>query len=387
MNQDWKMVKLGEVITNRQIAPDAIKVAMGEIPIISKIGFEKGQVELRNDGKSNTKLISVYPNDLVLSGINAAKGAISINNLQHEIAATIHYSAYYIKESLVDLNFLLFYLRSGVFQDFLKFESANGLKTEIKPKKFLSFEIPLPPLPEQRRIAGRLAALKGNIDAVRRLRGEQVREVERILENAFDFVISDTGFPKKKINEVATFKTGKTPPTSHPHYFEGDLDWYCSSDINNQKDCYLLGSTKKISQAALDDNKATWYEKGTVLLISIGTIGKVGILKEAASSNQQITGIKFDESVLPEFGYYWLKKCKLEILKRAGKATLPIINQKKIGEIEIVLPDLPTQRRIVAEIQTFQTKMEQLKAAQAEQLAGLERLFPAVLERAFRGEW
>ena len=31
--------------------------------------------------------------------------------------------------------------------------------------------------------------------------------------------------------------------------------------------------------------------------------------------------------------------------------------------------------------------MEQLKAAQAGQLAGLEGLFPAVLERAFRGEW
>jgi hypothetical protein len=31
--------------------------------------------------------------------------------------------------------------------------------------------------------------------------------------------------------------------------------------------------------------------------------------------------------------------------------------------------------------------MRQLKSAQSEQLAGLEGLFPAVLERAFRGEW
>lgn len=271
------------------------------------------------------------------------------------------------------------------------FERGTGMGSRrrmLNPESLLGLKIPLPPLTEQQRIAGRLAALKGKIDAVRVLRGEQVREVERVAENAFDFVIPNAEFERKKIGDVATFKTGKTPPTSHPHYFDGDLDWYCPSDINNQNDCYLLGSSKKISQDALDENKATWYERETILLISIGgTIGKVGILKEPASSNQQITGIKFNDSVLPEYGCYWLKKSKAEIINRASQATLPIINQKKIAEIEIAIPSLSEQRRIVSEIKTFQTKMDALKAAQAGQLSALEGLFPGVLEKAFQGEW
>ncbi|MBK9338452.1 MAG: restriction endonuclease subunit S [Lewinellaceae bacterium] len=124
------------------------------------------------------------------------------------------------------------------------------------------------------------------------------------------------------------------------------------------------------------------------MLISIGgTIGKVGILKYPASSNQQITGIKFNDSVLPEYGCYWLKKSKAEIINRAAQATLPIINQKKIAEIEIAIPPLSEQRRIVSEIKAFQTKMDALKAAEAGQLSALDGLFPGVLEQAFRGEW
>jgi type I restriction enzyme, S subunit len=387
--QDWKMVKLGEVLKHRK---GFIQIDDLEKYKLCRVQTSARGVVLRSEvygSEIRTKKQQVCKaGDFLVAEIDAKMGGYGIvpEDLEGAIVSS-HYFLYDVFEGELDKIFLEFYTKTPRFFEQVKAEGSTNYAA-IRPNDVLTYEIPLPPLAEQQRIAGRLAVLKGKIDAVRGLRGEQMREVERILKNAFDFVISDTGFPKKKISEVATFKTGKTPPTSHPHYFEGDLDWYCPSDINNQKDCYLQESSKKISQDALDDNKATWYEKGTVLLISIGgTIGKVGILKEAASSNQQITGIKFDESVLPEFGYYWLKKCKPEILKRAGQATLPIINQKKIGEIEIVLPDLTEQRHIVAEVQAFQTKMEQLKAAQSGQLAELEGLFPAVLERAFRGEW
>jgi len=58
-----------------------------------------------------------------------------------------------------------------------------------------------------------------------------------------------------------------------------------------------------------------------------------------------------------------------------------------LAEIVLKVPNLSEQRRIITEIQAFQSKMVALKAAQAGQLAALEGLFPGVLEKAFRGEW
>ncbi|MBX2891792.1 MAG: restriction endonuclease subunit S [Saprospiraceae bacterium] len=393
MKNGWKIVKLGKVLKPSENWVSVVPTDSYKLLGMSLEGRGLFVREEKLGSEVSAKYLNkVIPGEFMYSRLFAWKGAFDKAAKEFDgCFVSDEYPAFQPDKDKLDIDYLTyFFLQKSVWTAVEQFciGVTKASRNRFKEKFFLDFEIPLPPLSEQQRIAGRLAALKGKMDAVRALRGEQVREVERIAENAFDFVIPNAEFERRKIGEVSTFKTGKTPPTSHPHYFEGDLDWYCPSDINNQKDCYLQGSSKKISQDALDDNKATWYESETILLISIGgTIGKVGILKEPASSNQQITGIKFNESVLPEYGCYWLKKSKAEIINRAAQATLPIINQKKIAEIEIAIPPLSEQRRIVAEIQAFQTKMAQLKAAQAGQLAGLEGLFPAVLEKAFRGEW
>jgi hypothetical protein len=49
---------------------------IGEVSIVSKIGFNKGKIELRSDGKTKTGMILACPGDLVTSGINATKGEI-----------------------------------------------------------------------------------------------------------------------------------------------------------------------------------------------------------------------------------------------------------------------------------------------------------------------
>ncbi len=157
---------IGDVLINRREAPDELKVSNGEIPIISKIGFNEAEIVLRNDGISNTKLISVQPNDLVISGINVEKGAVAINEFNRQIAATIHYSVYYPIEEKVDLKYLWYFLRSHGFKFYLKQSFPSGIKTEIKPEKFLSIQIPLPSLSEQQRIISKVEEIKTKIGKI-----------------------------------------------------------------------------------------------------------------------------------------------------------------------------------------------------------------------------
>ena len=116
----WQRVPLGEVITERQEVPSDDGLASGEIAIVAKIGFEDGRIQLRSDGQTKTSMILIRPGDLVVSGINAAKGAISVYGEENirPIAATIHYGSYTPNKECVDISFLWWLLRSRTFKDY-----------------------------------------------------------------------------------------------------------------------------------------------------------------------------------------------------------------------------------------------------------------------------
>ncbi len=57
-----------------------------------------------------------------------------------------------------------------------------------------------------------------------------------------------------------------------------------------------------------------------------------------------------------------------------------------IKNLEITLPPLSEQHRIVAALDTLQAEVDALKRLQTETAAELDAMMPAILDRAFRGE-
>ncbi len=151
----------------------------------------------------------------------------------------------------------------------------------------------------------------------------------------------------KSLNEVCDLiKTGKTPPSTMEEYFEGDLDWFTPGDFNGVK--YLCSSSRKISQKALDNKKASLFPKNSILLNCIGDIGKVGIIKEQASSNQQITCLKPKPILDVNYLYYWFIANKAVLENLSNNAVVPILNNRQLGTVKIPLPPLSTQKKIAA---------------------------------------
>ena len=62
------------------------------------------------------------------------------------------------------------------------------------------------------------------------------------------------------------------------------------------------------------------------------------------------------------------------------------LNLKLLRNVELPLPQIPEQRRIVAELDALQAEVDALKRLQAETAAELDALLPAILDRAFKGE-
>ena len=107
-------------------------------------------------------------------------------------------------------------------------------------------------------------------------------------------------FIKRSVGELAiTIRTGTTPTKSNEKFFDGDFFWVTPSDLKGQM--ILKESESKISKLALESNQASLFPEKTVLISTIGDIGKVTINEIPVASNQQITGITLKkELILPE---------------------------------------------------------------------------------------
>ncbi|WBL26695.1 restriction endonuclease subunit S [Zunongwangia sp. HGR-M22] len=162
-------------------------------------------------------------------------------------------------------------------------------------------------------------------------------------------------FVEYTIGELALeVKTGKTPPTSNPEYFDGERPWIGPSDLKGQK--LANDSERKISEIALEDKKAFLYQSGTVLISTIGDIGKTAIVKKPVASNQQLTGILVNEEIiLPELFYYWIRLNKRVLENKANTSVLSMLNNKLIKRIRVVFPkDFEDQYKIVGRLNRIQ---------------------------------
>ena len=151
----WKNVRIGEFLTERQGRYKPDDNAIVTYKRLDKIDFS-GTIHI-SEKPSKTDMIVVQPGDLVISGINVAKGAIAVYQGVEPVTATIHYSSYIFDDSVVDLEYFKYFVKSPTFIETLKKQAKGGIKTEIKPKVFLPLEISLPDLPTQKQIVKRIS--------------------------------------------------------------------------------------------------------------------------------------------------------------------------------------------------------------------------------------
>lgn len=128
---------------------------------LDKIDFS-GNIHI-SEKPSKTDMIIIEPGDLVISGINVAKGALAVYEGEEPVIATIHYSSYTFNKNKIDIAFLKRFLKSPAFISELQDQVKGGIKTEIKPKHLLPLKARIPELAEQHKINNYFDAIDNEI--------------------------------------------------------------------------------------------------------------------------------------------------------------------------------------------------------------------------------
>lgn len=146
------------------------------------------------------------------------------------------------------------------------------------------------------------------------------------------------------LGDVCKFIGGGTPSRTQPEYFQGDIPWATVKDF---KTFLILDTEEHISEAAIADSATNIVNPGTVLLVTRVGLGKVAIAGCQLTINQDIKAITPTDDVLPEF-LFWFLLFKANDIKRMGAgATVKGVTLNDIKSINMPVPPIAEQRRIV----------------------------------------
>lgn len=251
------------------------------------------------------------------------------------------------------------------------------------PASFLAdLAVPLPPLEEQRRIA----AILDQAETLRTQRRTALVLLDSLTQSLFLDMFGDPakntlGLPTKQLGELGDWHSGGTPPRSKSHYFEGDIPWFSSGELESM---YVSDSAEHISDAALKETATKVVPAGSLMMGMYDTAAlKTSIALKDCSCNQAIAFSKLDRTLADTAYVYYAIVVGREHFRRLQRGVRQKnLNLSMVREIRIPHPPLPLQ-------QTFATRIasiEALKATHRRALAALDALFAALQQRAFAGQ-
>ena len=286
--------------------------------------------------------------------------------------------------SKVDLRYLHRWLTSTAANNYLVRAASKTAQPALSLGKIKGLPVPLPPLAEQKRIAGILDAA----DALRAKRREALAQLDTLIQSTFldmfgDPVTNPMGWEVVSVGDEISFLTSGSRGWARYYAKEGDTFIRIQNLKGGQLD---LDDSAFVNAPESAEAKRTTVEPGDVLLSITADLGRTAVVPGGiakAHINQHLAILRFT-SLNPVFVSYQLAskggQAQFNRLNREGvKAGL---NFNDVKSIRLTNPPLNLQHRFAAIVES----VERQKASQHAHLAELDTFFTSLQARAFRGD-
>jgi type I restriction enzyme S subunit len=382
----WKNIKISDF---------AEVTTGGTPPTTIKEYWENGTIPWLNSGELNQDIITtcknyitdlgmknsaakLMPQDTVLIALTGATTGV-IGYLTFEAAANQSVTGI-LPSTAHHPKYLYYYLKS--IREKVLDESYGGAQKHISQGYVKELEIPLPPLPVQKRIA----EILDTADTLRRKDQELLKKYDELAQAIFidmfgDPVKNEKGWEVKRVGSLTKVGSGSTPSRSNPSYFTGNIPWVKTTEVNGG---IILLTEESISSEALQKTSCKLYPINCVIIAMYGqgkTRGQVGLLGIEAATNQACGVIMPCEELNPKFLFHYLKSQYKELRELGRGGNQENLNKGMIEDFYIIVPPLHLQNK-------FKEIIDQLiySSRHTLNLKYSDNLFNSLLQKAFKGE-
>jgi type I restriction enzyme S subunit len=398
MSNNWPNVKLGEVLTHRKKFITINDLTLYKRP---RVQLHAQGIVLRDEIPGSlikTKEQQVCrEGEFLVAEIDAKVGGFGIvpKSLEGAIVSS-HYFLFSIDKVKLDGNFFDCFIRTPAFREQVEAQGSTNYAA-IRPSHVLSYEMPLPPLAEQRRIVARIEELARNIGEAIRLRHHAAEEAKLLVSRTFAAILDAGEWQTQLLGQllVEPPRNGLSPQSEIE---AGGRRMLRINAVSSSPTRFVdLNAFKRVE---VSDEQAQPFllEDDDVFIVRYnGDINRLA--KPAIYKGKNVERIVFPDKLmrlrpdgnkmLPDFLVFALNgRSVREQIEDIGKTTAGNIGISggNVKTFRVPVPPLPAQRRIVAELDALQAQVDVLQDLQAETSAKLDALMPSILDKTFRGE-
>ena len=331
--------------------------------------------------------------DFLVAEIDAKVGGFGIvpNGLDDAIVSS-HYFLFEVNDNVLNRRFLDFFICTPAFRGQVAAQGSTNYAA-IRPNDVLGYKIPLPPLPEQRRIVARIESLAAQIEEARGLRHLAEKETELLVNTKIAALFEQGTKDGWRVGRLGDYVVDDCYGTSERT--TDDASGIPVLRMGNIQNGRLDLRYLKFLHLSEKDKEKLLLKPGDVLVNrtnSAELVGKCAVFDQPSeySFASYIIRLRLDtKRAHPRLVAAYINSPAgrsymfTERKQMTGQAN---VNATKLRALPMALPSLEEQRRIVAYLDGFQAKVDALKKLQSETAAELAALLPSILDKAFKGE-
>ena len=309
----------------------------------------------------------VEVNDILINKDGANTGKVAILKVKFHPHIAINEHLFILRsKKLFEQKYLFYWLYSSFAQTEIKNRITGSAQPGLSSSFIKNFFLPLPPLPEQRKIAEILE----NVDNIIEKTDKIIEKYKRIKQGLMQDLLTKGIDENGNIRNEKTHKFKDSPLVRIPEEWEvvrlGEMGEIIYRERLNEYEYFEDGSSIVYGTTGIIARTEKYIDVGeAIILPRKGSINNKFYVKEGQKFFVIDTAfyVKFTKTeVYVKYIYYFLHQVNFELLNEA--TGIPSLNRENLKNILIPLPPLPEQQRIaeiLSQIDKTIEKEEQYK--------------------------